>query len=211
MRKPSLMRLPVIGTAILIGTALPAVAQEPFEVDGLVQGCTDEGEGAGCIFYANGARWIAVQGGATPAAVLAAFAALPQNTPVRFAGEILGMGDITVDVTLTAVEPTGLDPHADLRAGLQGDWVSVDDPLAAIRVDGSEWVNLYDGQEMDQNLMTLGAQCADGIDTDGPAIILQMFGGTPEDQTCLAVMDLSAKAMTLIHLPRGNMLAYRRP
>ena len=84
-------------------------------------------------------------------------------------------------------------------------------PLAAIRVDGSEWVNLYDGQEMDQNLMTLGAQCAYGIKTDGPAITLQMFGGTPEDQTCLAVMDISASALTLIHLPRGKMLAYRRP
>lgn len=205
------MLLPVIGTALLLGTALPAPAQEPFEVDGLVQGCTDEGERPGCIFYADGARWIVDQDGATPAAVLAAFAALPQNTPARFAGEILGMGDITVEVTLTAVDPTGLDPHADLRAGLQGDWVSVDDPLAAIRVDGSEWVNLYDGQEMDQNLMTLGAQCADGIKTDGPAITLQMFGGTPEDQTCLAVMDISASALTLIHLPRGNMLAYRRP
>lgn len=183
----------------------------PFSVDGLLQGCTSEGELPGCTFYADGARWIAAQGGGTPDEILAALAELPVNTPAVFHGDELNMGDITVEVALGAVDLSATDPNAELRTALQGDWVSVDDPLATLSVFGSEWFNLYDGQPMDQNLMTLGGTCPDGAAVDGGALVLQMFGGAPEDVTCFDVMDVSADTLTLLHLPRGNILTYARP
>lgn len=184
---------------------------EPFTVEGLVQGCTTEGEVPGCTFYAEGWRWMAIQGSGTPDAVLDAMVGLPINTPAIFHGDVLNQGDITMEVALGLVEVGGSDPDADLRAALQGDWVSTDDPMAAISVIGSEWSNIYDGQFMDQNVMSLGAICPDGAEGQAPGIVLQMMGGAPEDMTCFGVMDISAANLTLMHLPRGNILNYARP
>jgi hypothetical protein len=184
---------------------------EPFTVAGLVQGCTTEGEAPGCSFYAEGWRWMAIQGSGTPDAVLEAMASLPVNAPAVFHGDVLNQGDIIMEVALALVEPGGADADADLRAAVQGDWVSSDDPMAAISVVGSEWSNLYDGQLIDQNVMTLGATCPDASDGQSPGIVLQMMGGAPEDMTCFGVMDISAGNLTLLHLPRGNVLSYVRP
>lgn len=184
---------------------------ESFTVEGLVQGCTSEGEAQGCTFYADGWRWIAVQGGGTPDAVLDAMASLPVNAPATFHGDVLNMGDITMEVALGLVEPDGTDAEADLRAALQGDWVSTEDSMAVISVIGSEWSNVYDGQPIDQNVMSLGAVCADGAEGKATGIVLQMMGGAPEDQTCFDVMEISADHLTLMHLPRGNVLNYARP
>lgn len=184
---------------------------EAFTVAGLVQGCTTEGEVPGCSFYAEGWRWMALQGGGTPEAVLEAMARLPVNTPAVFHGDVLNQGDITMEVALGLVEPGGSDPEADLRAALQGDWVSTEDAMAAISVIGSEWSNIYDGQPIDQNVMSLGAICPDGAEGQAPGVVLQMMGGAPEDMTCFGVMEISADHLTLIHLPRGNILNYARP
>lgn len=204
----------------LIAFAMPALAQErafppgtygePFTVAALVDGCSLEGEGAGCTLMAEGVRWVAWADGATPPEVLAHLAALPVNTPVIVSGDVVTMGDITVEAVLAGIAP-GTDPHASERALMQGEWQG-DDPGFEVVVRGSTWSERYVGDAMGDHLLTLGAGCGiEGVAVEGLAINLQLLGGDPSEQSCFAVSKITAERMELLHLPRGTPVTFTRP
>ena len=203
----------------LIAVALPAFAQdrafppgtygEPFTVEALVDGCSAEAEGAGCTLIAEGVRWVAWADGATPPGVMAELAALPVNAPVIVTGDMVSMGDITVEAVLAGLAP-GQDAHATERALMQGAWQG-DDPGFVLTVRGSTWSETYAGDVMGDHLLTLAEGCGlEGVETEGLAIRLQLLGGDPSEQTCFAVTALTAQRMELLHLPRGNPVTFTR-
>lgn len=198
------------GDEAAIAAFEPGTHGEPFTVLGLMQGCSAEGEVPGCTFYAEGWRWIAAADGVSNAAALAAMADLPVNAPVIVTGDMVSMGDITVDAAVSKIEPGEPDPWAGLRDAVQGDWVSAEDPKAALRVDGSEQTDIYDGEVLSVSVMTFADACPEG-EPIGPVFFTQVMGGDPEDLFCYAVVEITPDRMELSYIGRGNTLVYRRP
>ena len=188
----------------------PGTHGDPFTVAALMQGCSAEGEGVGCTFYAEGWRWIVADDGVSNPAALAEMAALPVNAPLVVTGDMMGMGDITVEAAVSKIEPGEPDPWADLRDAMQGEWLSEDDPKAALRIEGSEQTDLYDGEAMSVSVMTFADTCPDGAPI-GPVVLTQVMGAAPDDWACLAVVGVTPDRMELSLVGRGNTLVYRRP
>ena len=197
----------VVGEGAAVAAFPPGTHGEPFTVPGLMQGCD---ETAGCTFYAEGWRWTAAPGGASNLDALAAMAELPVNAPVIVTGDMVSMGDITVEAAVSKVEPGEPDAYAGLRDAMQGDWVSTDDALAGLRVEGSEQTELYDGEVMGVSVMTFADACPEG-EPIGPVIVTQMMGGDPAESFCYAVVEVTPGRMDLSYVGRGNTLVYVRP
>ena len=187
----------------------PGTHGEPFTVTALTQGCETRDEGAFCFFVAEGFRWVATQGGPSNPAALMRLAEMSVNTPLIVTGDIVSYGDITADVVISRIEPGTPDAWAALRDGMQGSWVSVDDPLSVIDIYGSEQTSLYDGQVMEVALTTWADACPGG-ENIGPVMYMQRMGGDPMDVSCMAILELTADRMDLSYVGRGNTLSYTR-
>ncbi|MGB8812174.1 MAG: hypothetical protein WCC57_03230 [Paracoccaceae bacterium] len=206
------MRIPLMLALWLVAPA--ALAQEsygePFTQAGLMQGCTTEGEAPGCMVYADGFRYLALYDGPTAPEMMAELEALAVNTPVQISGEIISLGDITAEIAMGGVAVLDAEPYADLRTVLQGDWLSNDDASYVVQINGSEWTDVISGEVVETSTLQIDDACADGSPSDDPALIVRPMGGDPEAFTCLAVMDAQGDTLTLLNLPRGNILSFSR-
>lgn len=194
--------------------ALPAFAQdiapEPFSDTGYLQSCVTDGELPGCMVVGYGIRYIAAADGATDQAVLAQLQALPPNSRVTIAGDIITMGDITAEVVLVSVTPAP-DAKADaLMVALQGDWqLSAGD---GIQIAGSEWTEIIEGQPQNSYLMAVGQACSDGVVLGGPSIALILMGGDPMDgMVCYTIDSIDEKSLMLTSRPDGAAVKLQRP
>lgn len=201
---------PGLGDAAMTPAFAPGTHGEPFTVAALLQGCSAEGDTTSCAFYAEGWLWIASDDGISNADALADLSGLWVNAPVIVTGDMVSMGDITVEAALSKVEPGEPDQWAGLREAAQGDWISADDPRAALRIEGSEQTDLYDGEVMSVSVMTFADACPGG-DPIGPVFFTRMMGADPEDLFCYAVVDIAPDRMELSYVGRGNTLVWLRP
>lgn len=192
-----------------VASFAPGTHGEPFTVNALMQGCETRDEGAFCFFIAEGFRWVATQGGPSNPAALNRMAEMSVNMPLIVTGDIVSYGDITADVVISRIEPGTPDAWAGLRDGMQGLWVSVDDPLSVIDIYGSEQTSLYDGQVMEISLATWADACPDG-ENIGPVMYTQMMGGDPMDVSCMAILEVTDDRIDLSYVGRGNTLSYTR-
>lgn len=208
--------------ALFVMLAGPAVAQtadvaafepgshgEPFAVQGVMQGCA-VAEIDGCMFYAEGARWAVTRGAGGNDAAIDAMAALPVNAPVFVTGDMVSMGDITVDALVSKLEPGTPDAYSMQRDAMQGNWVSADDPKSRLSVVGSEETAIYDGETLSVSVVTFSDACPGG-EPMGAVMFKQEMGGDPMDLPCFVLLDLKADRMELSHVGRGNTLRYVRP
>lgn len=179
---------------------------------GYVQGCDDAGELPGCTIIAGGSRFVAPADGQTPPEVMAALRDLPKTSYVEFRGDILNVFDSYGEIALGAVAAAdpGADPYGDLVAGMQGRWVSVDDPQSMVEVDGLIWSDVYGDEGLGQSVMALGEGCSDGSVTEGPTLELFTVGALDAPSMCYSVVTAAQGRLELIYLPRGNMLTYKR-
>ncbi len=198
---------PAAGVAV--ASFAPGTHGEPFTINALTQGCETREEGAFCFFIAEGFRWAATQGGPSNPAVLAQLTAMSVNTPLIVTGDVISYGDITADVVVSRIEPGTPDAWAGLRDGMQGLWVSVDDPLSVIDIYGSQQTSLYDGEIMEEALMTWADACPGG-ENIGPVMFTQLMGGDPMDVSCMAILEVTPDRMDLSYVGRGNTLSYTR-
>jgi hypothetical protein len=183
---------------------------EPFTVNALLQGCGVTESLEGCTFYAEGVRWVVAMGGANNAAALTAMAGLPINTPLVVTGDLISMGDITVEAAVAKIEPGVPDAFAQMRSDMQGKWVSQDDALAGFELVGSEQTDRYEGQDMAVNVVTFSDTCP-GQDPFGPVFYSQQMGGDPADLLCYALISVTPQRLELSYVGRGNTLIYTRP
>jgi len=95
----------------------------------------------------------------------------------------------------------------DLLRQMQGGWYSQDDPNSQITVLGAERVDTYDVQEMGSAYLRVQDRCND-YQNAGPYLIAR----EPETGTtdCYVIDYIDTREMTLMYLPRGNFLTYRR-
>lgn len=188
----------------------PGQQGEPFTVTALMQGCGETAELNGCTFYAEGARWVAARGAGSNGAALDAMAAMPVNASVIVAGDLLSFGDITAEALVSRIELAEPDAYADMRAAMQGKWVSQDDPQSTLDFTGSEVTDGYGGETMAVSVATYADSCPGGAPI-GPVMFKQEMGGDPMDLPCFALVDITPERMELSYVGRGNTLVYVRP
>lgn len=195
--------------ASLILLAAPAFAfkpgthGEPIEEEGYFVGCADPEAGGGCAMHARGAVWVAWYDGPSDKAALAALAELVPGSPVAFTGDMLSMGDITVDLVLNTVAPNPDDPLAPLVAGLQGSWSEAG---REITITGLEWAET-DGPAY---LVSLDTACADGEERGTQHLILYEMGGDPFESTCLELVEEGADRVVLRDVATGAEVVLTR-
>jgi hypothetical protein len=184
---------------------------EPFSVEAILQGCGEQDGFSGCILYAEGWRWVAADGAGSNQAAMQVLAGLPVNTPVHMEGDLVFYGDVTAEVVISRIAAVeGGDPHARLRAAMQGDWVSAEDPLSTLQVRGSEETWVYDGEVGEQFIVTFAETCDDSA-APGTFLTKRLLQSADPMVLCYAVESLTPDRMVLMYLPRGNLLDYVRP
>ncbi len=178
---------------------------------GYVQGCTDAGELPGCTIVAGGSQFVVTADGPSDSAMLAKLRGMAKLSWVEFRGDILDVYDSYATLALGAIaDAPAPDPYADLVKAVQGRWVSTEDPLAAVEVDGLVWTDVYDGQEIGRSVVNFWEACSDGT---GGAPVLELFtvGSADAGSLCYSVVGVDADRMELVYTARGNMLVYGRP
>ena len=139
------------------------------------------------------------------ALLLLACAAEPQ--PVSDAPETVA--DVSVAATPAAQPPAtgGRVMATSPLAPLQGDWISADDARSGLRIYGTRFILLHDGQETEAFGLSLVADCA----TRAPATTLSAFTLDDADGSCYSVIEASPDALVLAPANgRGNTLRYTR-
>jgi hypothetical protein len=197
--------------AALMLTAAPAWAfepgthGEPVEETGYFVGCfTGEEGGSGCELHARGAIWIVSSEGPTEPFVMNAMVEMVQGAPVRFTGDMISMGDVTVDFALNTIEANPDDPLAPLVADLQGEWQGAGG--AVVTVTGLEWAEA-DGRAY---LISLGTACSDGAERGTTHISLYEMGGDPFQSICLKVDSHAPDKVELSGADGGEALVLTR-
>lgn len=180
---------------------------DPFTQSGVFGGCEVIDGLDFCEFEIEGWRYHAYYGGGTPDAVLDALQDWPVPTAVQLEGDMVAYGDITVEVALGRVtEVIGGDPYAGERQGLQGEWVSMDDPASRFRVRGANVYDYYNGDFMGQQWLTL----TQGCEGQGVSVGLVRMELETQDSWCVFIDRLGVDRLELINPGRGNLLTYRR-
>ena len=101
--------------------------------------------------------------------------------------------------TIEFFEGTGNDPLDDIAILLKGTWVSTDDPLSSIVFENNIKADIYDGEQVFQGTFELTG-------TDEPHLVVEDGEETFE----YAIMDVSEESLSLMYLPRGNILEFVR-
>lgn len=183
---------------------------EPFADLFVFQGCEIEDGSEYCAFHANGWKYYAYYGGATPDTFLESLYDMPQGAPVYVIGDILSYGDITTEVTLSSVEyAPNADPHRALRDQLQGPWVSMDDPAYQTEVFGAESWEFHNGEFSGHMFLRLADSC-DGAPQGAGPVLIQTEPETQESY-CYGVQSISANRLDLAYFGSGSLLRFRRP
>jgi hypothetical protein len=181
----------------------PGTHGEASEEEGYVVGCA-KGEGGGaCEIHARGAVFMAYSEGPSEPEAMNDLAGFAQGAPVRFTGDMMSMGDVTVEFALNSVAANPDDPLAPLVADLQGDWK---ENGKAVNVMGLEWAEV-DGRAY---LISLGNACSDGADRGSLHLSLYEMGGDPFSSICLQVVSHSPEQIELVNAQTGETLSLDR-
>jgi hypothetical protein len=194
--------------ALLLASA-PALAFEPgthgevLEEEGYVVGCVSGEGGGACEIHARGAVFMAYSEGPSEPEAMNALAGFAQGAPVRFTGDEISMGDVTVEFALNNVAANPDDPLAPLVADLQGDWKANG---KTVYVTGLEWSEA-DGRAY---LISFSNACSDGVDRGGLHLSLYEMGGDPFFSICLQLVTHSADQIALVNVETGEALTLDR-
>lgn len=193
----------------------PALAQEgaTVEAEALFQSCGNHRLGRGCMFHGETMSYLASESAQTDQALLDRLAGVAPGTRMRIAGTVAFDFSDTglLFLKMTEAEPGGSDPHADLRAALQGEWVYAADPDYGIRVDAAEWNSLYGGQVAGTAALWIADGCPGGGATGRPALVLRTEFDVPGEHACFDLAEFSPERMVLIQSGDPQPAEWTRP
>lgn len=184
----------------------PGTFGEPYTDNVTLQDCHSDGQRA-CSFHAGGTKFFVYDDGRTPQFVFTVMEALDPGTPLTVEGDLEAVYDRTADVVLRDAAVRPWTEHDGLLNKLQGHWYSVDDPNAQFTVLGAERDNTYDGAYAGREYLSVSGRCRD-FDGGGPYLYAREEE-TGEDY-CYVIDYVDHLELTLMYLPRGNILQYRK-
>mgnify|MGYP000674910905 CR=1 FL=1 len=184
----------------------PGTYGEPYSGNVILQECHSEGLRE-CSFHAGGTKFFVRDDGRTAPYVFTVMEALDIGTPLAVEGDLEAVYDRTADVVLRDAAVRPWTEHDGLLNKLQGHWYSADDPNAQFTVLGAERENSYDGAFSGRDYLSVSEWCRD-FEGGGPYLYAR------EEETgenyCYAIDYVDHLELTLVHLPRGNLLRYRK-
>lgn len=102
-----------------------------------------------------------------------------------------------------------LPPGAETSSNLMGEWVSVDDPRSVLKIDGGQYVEIYDEEEMGRFDYDFFPECPTQCGSIEDMSCLLVKGEM--DATCYAIVKATEETLEMSLVGgRGNTLTYRR-
>ncbi len=179
---------------------------EPFEDMALVQECIFEEEVPYCALSSNGFGYWMNWGDPTPGYVLEAIGSLNVNDPVWIRGDVVTMGDMSAEVAVLSVRhDPALDPYAEIRAHLQGQWVFAADPAYTSYVSGTHVTEYVSGDFSSEYTMQLADSC-EKSNGQGPVMIAHIDPWS--EPPCMILESVSADKM-IMQLAGGDGTFYK--
>ena len=179
---------------------------EPFTVKALFQGCELEDGKPYCGFHTGGGKLRAYYSGPTPEGMMFALETMEVSTPVRLEGDRIGPIGLQSAVILRKVVPdsTG-DPDISLRAAMQGDWVSEQNPKIGFTIRGSELYTRYNGDFRGVRFLQIADGCPQGGGV-GPALMQTRVSNG--QRACFVIRKMANGVMELTEPQQGLDLRY---
>lgn len=183
----------------------PGTHGEPMEEEGYFVGCvTGEEGGSACEIHARGAVFMAYSEGPSEPEAMNALAEMWQGTAVRFTGDMISMGDVTVDFALNTAVENPDDPLAQVVSGLQGKWKK--DGQTIVKIIGLEWAE----EEVADYLISMGTACADGVERGNLHFSLYQMGGDPFSSICLELVTRDSERIEFRDVATGGAVVLTR-
>ncbi len=192
---------------ILGSGSQPGQYGEPYSNDVTFQDCASEGDAEFCSFHSSGTKFFVYNDGRTPQSLFNVMRGFDYGTPIRVEGDLAGVYDSTAEVVLRNLT---VRPYTDADATLNrlaGYWYSVEDPNSQFNILGAERENQYDGQIMGLDYLSVQSYCNEF--SGGGQYLYAREEGTNESY-CYEIVKVTVFEMTLMYLPRGNFLNYRK-
>jgi len=191
------------------GEATRALSAPEFTGEAVFQGCQAESAPyvSFCTFIGSGRRFLVYDDSRVAPALWQQLAALPQGRRVAISGQRADLFGTTSELVLSAATLLPVNRADRLLALLQGNWRSVGDPNDSFRVTGAQRVNTYAGAETSVEYVSIQDRCA-GQSGQGP--YLYTWDNNAGTSLCYRLAQISAQDLSLIYLPRGTTLEYRR-
>ncbi|TDE41222.1 DUF1036 domain-containing protein [Antarcticimicrobium sediminis] len=189
------------------GTSAPGTWGEPYASGSAIfQDCVSETEAPFCSFHADGTKFYVYDDGRTPVGILQAMRSYLPGTPIEVQGDLEAIHDRSADIVLRHVSPRAYTYWDTTLSKLQGTWYSPEDPDSQFTIIGSELDNTYDGAYLGRDYLSMRDRCEF---FDGHNLLVWTEEETG-DLLCYSIEELGAFNMTLMYLPRGNFLHYRK-
>jgi len=205
--EPEVEAAPARATRMTSGLARGAHG-EPYSGRLLFQGCDFYDGFEACSFIGEGWKFYAGYDAPTPRAFLARLEGLALNTPMAVTGDLISHGDSSAQLAIGEIEVlAGQDPYAGLRAAMQGNWVSADDPTDTLYIHGAEMHSYYQGSYVDSYLLDVKAQCPEGPPA-GPVMVQTSL--QHRDNFCYVIDTLAGGWMDLTLIGQVVMQSYRK-
>jgi uncharacterized membrane protein len=181
---------------------------KPFETGALFQGCELEDGREYCSFHAGDWKMRVFYRGPTPERLMYALEELAVNMPVRLKADMVETTGNIAAIVVRAVEPRpGGDPHARLRAALQGSWAEQGGSGREITLHGSEVHLRTHGSYTGSHLFRLTERCA-SAGTEGPAMV--RIDPETNARDCFVITRPDGATLELRDARSGRRAVYRR-
>ncbi len=184
----------------------PGTYGEELEDWALLQECIFEEEVPYCSLTSRGFTYFLNWENPTPGYVLDALGTLNVNDPIWLQADIVGMGDMSAEIAVTALrhEPE-LDRFSEDRGFLQGAWVRSDNPGDRTYVMGTVVEESLNGEFSMEYVMQLADSC-DASGGRGPVLIAHIDPWN--EPPCLLIHALDSEVL-IVELAGGDGALYK--
>lgn len=187
--------------------AEPGTYGEPYSNAAILQECLSGGGQTTCSFHSDGTKFFVEDDGRTPAHVFDILRSLNIGEPVTIEGDLVAFYDHTADLVLRDVVTRSWSAEDILLNKMQGQWYAEDDPNAQFTILGSERQNTYGGAITGIDYLSVQEWCG-GFEGDGSYLYAREE--SEGESYCYAIESVGDFEMTLMFLPRGNLLKYNK-
>ena len=179
---------------------------EPYSDSATLQDCVTETEQPYCSFHSGGTKFFVYDDGRSPEFIFSVLGNLDIGTPIAVKGDLVEVFDSTAEVVLRDVTVRPYTNADSILSRMQGYWYAVDDPNAQFNILGSERENQYDGQISGTDYLSVQSHCDEY--PGGP--FLYAREEDTQEYYCYGIEHVDEFSMTLVYLPHGNFLEYRK-